>query len=109
MAKFKCVNLGCDNFDKEIHFNKIKWIFNKLSKNLEPDPPVICEVCQNPLVFIKENKGMCVNIGKFNSMNERDKKSMLTKRAKTHLSKRQKEEKQHYKEQAIKNYFKNGQ
>ena len=108
MAKFKCVKLGCDNFNKEIFFNKVSWIFNKQTEILEPNPPIVCEVCGDVLVYVKENNGLCKNIAKFNGMNDQQKKEVLKKRSRTHLQGRQKEEKEHYKQQAIKNYLGHG-
>lgn len=108
MAKFKCVNSECKNLGKEIFLNRVKWLFNKQKEILEPSPPIICEICGDVLEYIKENKGVCSNIGKFNGMNDQQKKEVLKKRSRTHLQGRQKEEKEHYKQQAIKNYLGHG-
>jgi hypothetical protein len=106
MARFKCVNEDCEKFGEEIVFSKIKWVFNKQTQKLETSPPIMCEMCGDVLEFVKEDKGLCSNFSRFGSMDDKQKKEVLKKRSNMHLKGKQRDEKEHYKKQAIKNYFK---
>lgn len=108
MAKFKCIELGCDNYNKEIMHSTVKWVYCKERKELVTSPPIVCDSCGSGMVYIEEKKDYSsIAIGKFASMDDSGKKQMLLDRAKNHAKGRQREEKETRKKEAIKNYFKN--
>lgn len=85
MATFQCSNEDC-SYSLFVH--KVK--FKNVSGHLQPDINLICPDCGNSLV--QEDTGVKadeVSVGhnRFQSLNDKDKKEVIKKRAKKHFKK----------------------
>ncbi len=88
MAKFKCDNLLCTKFNKEVEFMQYKSMI-KNSNPVYMDKQfnqLVCGECGEPLEFIQpEFNGYPQIITQtFNSLSNSDKKKVLLKREKAH-------------------------
>ena len=83
MANFKCINLECDNFDKQTNIPEytIKIV------NGEPaffinNKRIICPVCGHVYVRLADKiDGFTTSIATFNSKSPKEKREILKKRA----------------------------
>ena len=100
MPRFVCEKEGCEYFGKEIVVAKVVYKFNNKTNKMESDPTMICEKCGEPMKDIP--KEGFPTIGKFGSMNEADKKKVISKRANNHFEKIGKQEKAFRKAEVIK-------
>lgn len=106
MPRFYCGTTGCSLNGEEITVAKVKYSYNEDHKKLMPNPILKCGECGSVLLEIK--KDGIPQIGLYGSMNDQQKKQVISKRAKTHFEKVGKHEKEFRKQQAIKRMM-NGQ
>lgn len=104
MPRFVCENADCENKGKEIVVAKVVYKFNNKTNKMESDPTMICEKCGEPMKDIPK-EGFPV-VGKFGSMNDADKKKVISQRASAHFDKIGKHEKAFRKAEAIKKMMK---
>jgi len=100
MPRFYCNNEGCELNGEEIVEAKVKYSFSDEFNKLMPTPLLKCKKCGSILSEIRK-EGM-PQIGLFASMNEQQKKQVISNRAKTHFEKVGRHEKEFRKQQTIK-------
>ena len=97
---FYCDKEGCSKQGVEFSIPKVKYRYDDKKMKVVPDPVLVCSECGTELKEIK--KEGIPNIGKFNSLNDQQKKQVLNDRAKKHFKQTGQELKKHIKEQTIK-------
>jgi hypothetical protein len=97
---FYCDKEGCSKQGVEFSIPKVTYRFDEKKRKVVPSPELVCSECGSELKEIK--KEGFPQIGKFNSLNDQQKKQILGDRAKKHFKQKGEEQKRHIKEQAIK-------
>lgn len=87
MSRFKCTNIDCSSFDKEIIVDRIKWIFNESIKKLVLSEPMICKECGSELQVIKNETIPEICINKFDSLSPQQKREVIKRRSSEHMRK----------------------
>ena len=97
MPKYRCINLECSQYDREITIAHVKMIYNKLTDELENKDPIICRDCGQDLEYIKQEGPITCRFNAFESQSPQRKREILHKRSQDHFKKHDKGDLDNYK------------